>query len=75
MLRNIAQNSSLITNSMCHLSIRIPIQYSINIWMSQATGEQVSPRNLARITIIPVQTGMTFKRQILPEYIRKKGLF
>lgn len=68
MLQNIPQNSSLITNSVCHLSIRTPIQYSISIWISQVTGEQISPINLVRITIIPVQTGMTFTRQILPEY-------
>lgn len=57
---------------MCQLSTRIPIPYSVSIWISQVIGEQLSPRTLVEITIIPLQIGMTFIRQILPEYQMKK---
>lgn len=67
MLQNMPPNSRLITNSIHHLSVRILIQYSLSIWISQVIGKPISPRNLIRITVIPVQTGMTFTRQILPE--------
>lgn len=60
---------------MCHLSTRIPIPYRVSIWISQVIGEQLSPRTLVGITIIPLQTGMTFTKQILPEYQTKKLIF
>lgn len=60
---------------MCHLSTRIPIPYRVSIWISQVIGEQLSPRTLVGITIIPLQTGMTFTKQILTEYQTKKLMF
>lgn len=57
---------------MCQLSTRIPIPYRVSIWISQVIGEQLSPRTLVEITIIPLQIGMSFRKQILPEYQSKK---
>lgn len=75
MLWNIPQNSSLIINSMCHLSTRISIPYSVSIWINQVIGEQLNARTLVGMTIIALQTAMTVTKQILPEYEMKKLMF
>lgn len=54
MLWNSHQNSSLIINSMCQLSTRIPVPYSVSTWISQVSGDHLSWRTLVEITIIPL---------------------